>query len=454
MGVGAWLTGFVDTQLERRFVEIELIIALIGGLSAPLLFLSFAYVRYFHVCLYSTVFFIGALAGMELPLLMRILQDRFEFKDLVSKVLMFDYIGALFASILFPMVLVPRLGLVRTSLTFGLLNAAVGLWAAFVLAPEIKRGLTGLRIRAVLVIAFLMLCMIFSNKLTQLAEDGAYSDEILYARSTPYQRIVMTRGRAGFQLFLNGHLQFSSSDEYRYHESLVHPAMMLQEHPKNVLVMGGGDGLALREILKYPSIESVTLVDLDPDMTKLSEHFHPLADLNKHAFNDPRVTVINQDAMVWLESGSAQFDVAIVDFPDPNSYSVGKLYTTRFYRMLKKRLTPTASFSVQSTSPLFARSSYWCIVKTIEAAGFSVKPYQMTVPSFGVWGFTLARLQPFETADIAASRAPQALRFLNEKTLPSMFFFSEDMTPLAVEINRLDNQSLVRYYESEWRKWE
>ncbi|MEI6232173.1 MAG: polyamine aminopropyltransferase [Planctomycetota bacterium] len=454
MGVGAWLTGYVDTQLARRFVEIELAIALIGGLSAPMLFLSFAYLRYFQLCLYITVALIGALVGMELPLLMRILQDRFEFKDLVSKVMMFDYIGALFASILFPMVLVPKLGLVRTSLTFGLLNAVVGLWAASILAPDIKKGLTGLRIRGVLVIVFLLICLICSNKLTSLAEDGSYSDEILYARSTPYQRIVMTRGRAGFQLFLNGHLQFSSSDEYRYHESLVHPAMMLQERPKRVLVMGGGDGLALREILKYPSVETVTLVDLDPDMTGLSNHFPPLADLNKHAFNDPRVTVVNQDAMIWLESDIPPFDTAIIDFPDPNSYAVGKLYTTRFYRMLKKRLTPNASFAVQSTSPLFARSSYWCIVKTIEAAGYTVRPYQMTVPSFGVWGFTLARPIPFEPGDIAAARAPAGLRFLNEKTLPGMFMFSEDMAPLAVEINRLDNQSLVRYYESEWRKWE
>jgi spermidine synthase len=454
MGVGAWLTGYVDTQIARRFVEIELAIALIGGLSAPVLFLTFAYLRYFHLALYLTVFLIGALVGMELPLLMRILKDRFEFKDLVSKVLMFDYIGALFASILFPMVLVPRLGLVRTSLTFGILNAAVGLWAAFILAPEIKKGLLGLRVRGGLVIAFLLVCLICSNKLTSLAEDGSYSDEILYARSTPYQRIVMTRGRAGFQLFLNGHLQFSSSDEYRYHEALVHPAMMLQEHPKRVLIMGGGDGLALREILKYTSVERVTLVDLDPDMTHLSDHFPPLADLNKRAFADPRVTVINKDAMVWLETENAPYDVAIVDFPDPNSYAVGKLYTTRFYRMLKKRLTPTASFAVQSTSPLFARSSYWCIVKTIEAAGYAVKPYQMTVPSFGVWGFTLARPLPFEPTEIVASRAPAGLRFLNEKTLPGMFNFSEDMTPVAVEINRLDNQSLVRYYESEWRKWE
>src|SRR5262249_9808369 len=162
---------------------------------------------------------------------------------------------------------------------------------------------------------------------------------IIFARTTPYQRIVVTRGRAGFQLFLNGHLQFSSADEYRYHEALVHPAMMLAGSPRRVLVLGGGDGLALREILRYPSVEYVTLVDLDPEMTKLSEVFSPLAELNKHSFSDPRVHVINQDAMIWLEEENSPFDCAIVDFPDPNTFALGKLYTTRFYRLLKQRLT-------------------------------------------------------------------------------------------------------------------
>ncbi len=122
--------------------------------------------------------------------------------------------------------------------------------------------------------------------------------------------------------------------------------------------------------------------------------------------------------------------------------------------MLKKRLTPDASIAVQSTSPLFARSSYWCIMKTIEAAGLSVRPYQVTIPSFGVWGFALARLNPFDAVDLNAARAPAGLHFLNAAMLPGMFQFSEDMSPVVVEINRLDNQALVRYYESEWRKWE
>ncbi|HVF49193.1 MAG TPA: polyamine aminopropyltransferase [Pyrinomonadaceae bacterium] len=454
LGAGAWLSRFLDRELPRRFIDIELGVAIIGGLSAPLLFLSFARLSYFQLILYSFVFAIGTLVGLELPLLMRILKDQLDFKELVSRVLAFDYVGALIASLLFPMFLVPKLGLVRTSLLFGIFNAGVGLWGTWLMRPLIKGSVTGLRVRAVIVIVLLAAGIFKADALTSLAEDGMFADDIVYARTTHYQRIVITRGRAGFQLFLNGNLQFSSTDEYRYHEALVHPALMLASTggraPRRVLVLGGGDGLALREILKYPSVESVTLVDLDPDMTELSRRFPSLAALNRHAFEDPRVSVVNRDAMIWLEEPAEPFDAAIIDFPDPNSFALGKLYTTRFYRLLQARLKEDAAVAVQSTSPLFARASFWCIIKTMEASGYHVRPYQTAVPSFGIWGFALARRAPF---DIPA-RAPTNLRFLDDQTMSAMFTLSADLAPVPVEINRLDNQALVRYYESEWRRYE
>ncbi|MBA2645810.1 MAG: polyamine aminopropyltransferase [Pyrinomonadaceae bacterium] len=454
LGAGAWLSSFIETELARRFIDVELGVAILGGLSAPLLFLSFAHLSYFQVILYSLVFVIGTLVGLEIPLLMRLLKDHLDFKDLVSRVLAFDYVGALAASLLFPIFLVPRLGLVRTSLVFGILNASVGLWSTWLMRPLIKGSVSGLRARAVIVITILVIGVIKADTLTSLAEDEMFADDIVYARTTHYQRIVVTRGRAGFQLFLNGNLQFSSTDEYRYHEALVHPALTLapDSAPRRVLILGGGDGLAAREVLKYPSIESVTLVDLDEDMTKLSQRFSSLAELNNHAFDDPRVRVVNRDAMIWLEEPGESFDAVVIDFPDPNTFALGKLYTTRFYRLLKSRLTPDAAVSVQCTSPLFARASFWCIIRTMEAAGFFVRPYQTAVPSFGVWGFALARATPFEVP----SRAPQGmpLRFLDDAAMRAMFALSADLGPVPVEINRLDNQALVRYYEAEWRKYE
>jgi spermidine synthase len=449
LGAGAWLSRFIDRDLAARFVDVELGVALAGGLSAPLLFLGFARLQWFQLFLYLVVFVVGVLVGLELPILMRILKEHLDFKELVSRVLTFDYIGSLIAAVLFPMFLVPRMGLVRTSIVFGLLNAFVGLYGTFLLRP-LMTAVKGLRIRAAVVIAILLVAFVRANALTALAEDELFTDEIVYSTTTPYQRIVITRGRAGFQLFLNGNLQFSSADEYRYHEALVHPAMSSSAAPpRNVLILGGGDGLALREVLKYPSVERVTLVDLDAKMTSLWKTFRPLGELNHRSFADRRVRVINEDAMVWLATNREPFDVAIADFPDPNSFALGKLYTTRFYRLLREHLRSGGAIAVQCTSPLFARRSYWCIVRTIEAAGFHVRPYQTTVPSFGVWGYALAHREPFDEP----RHVSVPVQFLDDAILASLFVFPPDMAPLPVDINRLDNQILVRYYEDEWRRW-
>ena len=456
MGAGAWLSRFViDRLLARCFIEVELGVALLGGLSAPLLFLAFSRVEVFGVVLYGMVFAIGLLVGLELPLLMRILKEHLDFEDLVSRVLTFDYIGALFASLLFPMLLVPRLGLVRTSLLCGMLNAAVGLWGTSLLRPLLsQRGLGGLRGRACLVIGLLLVAFIKADRLTTLAEESVLGHAILHAETTPYQRLVLTKSVKGFQLYLNGHLQFNSVDEYRYHESLVHPALSPLKSPRRVLVMGGGDGLAVREILRYPSIESVTLVDLDPGMTSLADRFPPLDELSRSALKDPRVTIINEDAFVWIgRDADTRFDAVIIDFPDPGTFAIGKLYTTRFYRLLRERLQPEALVSIQCTSPLVAPQSYWCIVGTLEAVGFQVRPYHAAVPSFGEWGYVLASVGPIPNRLKLSPDLEGQLRFLTDDVLNSLFELPPDLKRVDAEINQLNSQALVRYYDQEWGAW-
>ncbi len=453
MGVGAWLSRFLEGQLAARFVEIELGVALIGGFSAPLLFFAFGGATYYQVVLYGVVFLVGVLVGLELPLLMRILRGRLEFRDLVSRVFSLDYLGGLLAAILFPILCVPNLGLVRTSLLFGLVNAAVGFASTYLLAPLLgKNRVRFLRIEAGLVIGLLFFAFLNADRLTTLAEADLYTDDIIYAKQTHYQRIIITENRAGFQLFLNGHLQFASADEYRYHEALVHPAMSLHGAAKNILVLGGGDGLAVREVLRHPGVEHITLVDLDKGMTDLARKFPPLKTLSRDSLGDPRVKIVNDDAMVWLAESptAAHYDVAIVDFPDPSTFSVGKLYTTRFYRLLGERMNKDGVVVVQSTSPLFARQSFWSVINTLKAAGWSALPYHVAVPSFGVWGYALARKQPFEPP----RRAPADLRFLDDQAMAAMFVLSRDLAEVPAPANRLDNQALVRLYESEWRRWE
>ncbi|MFY0564463.1 polyamine aminopropyltransferase [Archangium lansingense] len=448
MGIGSWLSRFIERGVPQRFVEIELGVALVGGLCAPLLFLTFALTDVFRVALYGTVLVIGTLVGLEIPLLLRILKDQLKFKDLVSQVLTFDYLGALAASITFPLLFVPKLGLVRTSLLFGLLNALVGLWSTWLLAPVLANPLR-LRVKAVALSLFLVVGLVLGDRLTNFSEEHLYADDVVHASSSPYQRIVLTRGRRGFSLYLNGNLQFSSLDEYRYHEALVHPALVRAGKVERVLVLGGGDGLAAREILKYPEVKNVTLVDLDPAMTGLATRYEELAELNAHALADPRMHVINTDAMEYLREKTETWDVIVVDFPDPNNFSLGKLYTTGFYKLLKRRLAPDGVAVIQSTSPLFARRSFWCIDTTLKAAGFWTQPYHALVPSFGEWGYVLVAHEPTPPR----RPLPEGLRFLSEGTHEGLFQFPMDMSPIPAEVNRLNNQVLVHYYEEEWRRW-
>jgi spermidine synthase len=449
LGVGSWLSLYVQRAIARKFVEIEIAVALVGGASAPLLFFAFTHLPgFFRPVLYGTVLLVGTLVGLEIPLILRLLKESVDFKDLVARVLTFDYLGALAASLLFPMLLVPRLGLVRTSLLFGLANAAVGLWSTWLFEPLLGRT-ADLRARAVVVLAILGAGFVGADRMTDLAEEGLYADTVVLARSTPYQRIVITRSSEHFQLFLNNNLQFSSADEYRYHEALVHPALQLRRDPRRVLILGGGDGLAAREVLRYPTVREVVLVDLDPGMTGLAVENPLLRALNQGALRDPRVQVVNEDAFTWIAQGTDLFDAAIVDFPDPHSFSLGKLYTSRFYAMLRRRLDPDATVAVQSTSPLVARKSFWCVARTMESVGFQVRPYHALVPSFGEWGFVLGALRPFDPP----TTVPAGLRYLDERTLASMFVLGPDMAKVETEVNRLDNQVLVRYYDDEWRRW-
>ena len=443
MGIGSYLSRYIHRGLVNRFVSIELMVGLVGGFSSSILFLGFAYTQSFRLLLYLMVILIGTLVGLEIPLLMRILKEKFQFHELVAHVLTFDYLGALGASLLFPIYLVPKLGLVRSAIAFGLVNAGVALWSTYLFEGARRQ-------RSACFLVIVMLCggMFASEWVQNQADNNLYADEVILARNTRYQRIVLTRWKDDIRLFLSSHLQFSSHDEYRYHEALVHPGLAAVPGARNVLVLGGGDGLAVREILKYPNVETVTLVDLDPEMTKLFREHPLLKTLNDGSLSNPRVKVINADAFVWLDQNSNMYDFITVDFPDPTNYSLGKLYTTAFYRLLSKHISRNGYIVVQSTSPLFARQSFWCVSETMKQSGLQVAPYHVYVPSFGEWGFTLAGLEQYKQP----AKLPQGLKFLSPAILAPMFQFPNDMTPVAVEPNKLNDQVLVRYYEHEWRE--
>ncbi|PVY57563.1 MULTISPECIES: polyamine aminopropyltransferase [unclassified Simplicispira] len=476
MGVGSWLSRYFERQLPAHFLRIELLVALIGGTLPAVLFLANAYAPgAFRFLLYGMVLVVGTLVGLEIPLVMRILKRNVALKDLVSQVLTFDYLGALAVSLAFPLLLVPHLGLIRTGLLFGLLNALVAVWALWLFRWELRRW--GAHVAAcAMVIGLLLAALAGAEHITTFAEDKFYQDRIVFTAASPYQRIVVTDGKLGHRLFLNGNLQFAERDEYRYHEALVHPAMAAHGAPKRVAVLGGGDGMAVREILKYPSVESVTLVELDPAMTRLFTDNATLARLNGHALRSPKVQVVNTDAFQWLQDGQSRaarppqgasapqggsepraagsvgahdtFDVIVVDFPDPTNFAIGKLYTNSFYALLDRRLAASGYAVVQTTSPLVARQSFWTVVQTIESVGLQTAPYHAHVPSFGEWGFVLASHRPWRLPEAL----PGGLQFLSASTLPLLFDFPLDMARVPAEVNRLSNQLLVHTYEREWGK--
>jgi spermidine synthase len=446
MGIGSALSRYVDRGLAYRFVWIELLLGVIGGFSSALLFLAFAYTQGFQLLMYALVIVIGILVGLEIPLLMRIIRGRYHFRDVVAHVLTFDYLGALGASLLFPILLVPYLGLVRSAMLFGIVNVAVALWSTFLFANQLPKART-LRALCVFILCGLAVGLVQAKRITIAAEDNIYADEIIFARDTRYQHIVLTRFKDDIRLFLNSHLQFSSRDEYRYHEALIHPGLSAIPTPRRVLVLGGGDGLAVREILKYPQLESITLVDLDPEMTRLFSSHPMLTALNKQSFSSPKVHIINADAFPWVDSNNESFDFIVIDFPDPTNYSLGKLYTTTFYKAAARHLSAQGLMVVQSTSPMFARDSYWCIAETVKQAGLKTYPYHVYVPSFGEWGFVIAGRREYQQPTFV----PPGLRFIDIKDLPALFQFPPDMAPLSMPANRLNDQLLVRLYDQDWK---
>ncbi|RVU05351.1 polyamine aminopropyltransferase [Novosphingobium umbonatum] len=448
MGVGSFLSRYVRGDEMGVFIRVEIMIAMLGGWSAAGLFLAFPMAADFRILLYALVLAIGVLVGLEIPLLIRILRGRFAFRNLVSNVLTYDYVGALIASLAFPLVLVPRLGMIRTGMVFGLANVAVAVALLWVLRRE-RRVVVDM-LAAVLVAGSLVAGLFLGERIQRAAEIAYYGEGVIYARSTPYQRLVLARRGGDLRLYLNGNLQFSSRDEYRYHEALVWPVLGRVAHPSRVLVLGGGDGLAAREILRDSRVAHVDLVDLDPEMTRMFRQIPQLSALNQGSLSNPRLKVTNADAFRWARSAKGQYDAILVDFPDPTDYALGKLYTVSFYREVARLLAPQGVMVVQSTSPMVAPRSYWTVAQTLEAAGLSTRGYHAYVPSFGEWGYTLAAHQP----PVMAANLPAGLRFLNATSEPLMFDFPPDMARRPVPVNRLDNQALVRSFSEEWAKYE
>ncbi|MCB1362115.1 MAG: polyamine aminopropyltransferase [Rhodobacter sp.] len=455
MGFGAWLSRLV-TDAVRGFVWAQIALGVVGGFMAPALYFAFAWSGAVELPLYGLLVLTGVLCGMEIPLIARVLKDigapEFRFENVLSV----DYVGALVASVAFPLLIVPHLGLMSASLCFGILNLMVAGFSLWLFRARLSRG-----VGIVWAVALLASCagLVQAERMVSVVEASLYEDDVLISQDSRYQHITLTRFRNRTRLYLDASIQFDSLDEYRYHETLVQPAMALAPRVDRVLILGGGDGMAAREVFRNPAVQAVTLVDLDAAVTDLFRSHPDLTLLNADALNDPRLTIVNRDAWQFVQEETHSYDVIVVDLPDPKSIALSMLYTQEFYAQLVERLSATGVMVVQAGSPLFARQGYWSVVHTLAAtrspaalgATLSVTPYHVYVPSFGDWGFALVTPRP--RADRALGALPGGLRYLTQATWDAAQVFGPDESEVEAEINRLQSHALLGYYNAGWDAW-
>jgi len=449
LGAGALLVKPLLTRAAITFIAIEALLGIIGGLSAAALYVMFSFIGGSLLVLAVGTALIGGLVGAELPLLMTLLQQRrTAAKDIatdtgrtLANLTAADYLGALIGGLVWPFVLLPHLGMIRGAAATGIIN----LVAAAIVAIFLLRQLVSVRqlITALCALAaalgLLATLLVRAQDIETTSRQRLYADPIIAYRHSAYQEIVVTRRGNDMRLYLDGGLQFSTRDEYRYTESLVYPA--LGGRARSVLVLGGGDGLAARELLRQPGIEKIVQVELDPAVVDLART--TMRGANGGSLENPRVNVIADDAMTWLRGPhSGLFDAVIVDLPDPDTPVLGRLYSTEFYALASRALAPGGLMVVQSGSPYSTPIAFWRTVSTIKAAGYAVTPYHVYVPTFGDWGFALARHGGEAPRPTMPPNAPP-LRFLSPSVLDAATVFADDVRPRTLEPSTLEHPRVV-----------
>ena len=445
MGVGSYLSKLLNDDHIQNFISVEIAISLVGGVCSILLFMAFPMVRaLYDVTMYSLILIIGTLVGMEIPILTAILTQKHSARDSIANVMSLDYLGALIGSVAFPLFLLPQLGLVRSSFAIGLINILTALTNIYFFRQYLKNSKL-LTIISLSILAMLIGFTIYGTVLTSYAEKHLYFDQVIYEKQTLYQKIVVTKSETNNdqRLFIDGHIQFSSRDEYRYHESLVHPLLSIPGKRENILILGGGDGLAVREILKYDDVKRIDLVDIDPEMTYLGQHLYQLAKLNQNSLNNKRVHIYNQDAFTFINQAGILYDRVIIDMPDPHNEAINKLYSKEFYKMITRRMSTDGYVVSQSSSPFFTHQTFWCIAATLDHVFEQTLSYHVNVPSFGAWGFNLAREN---TAFPETFIFDIDTKFIDSATMQAATVFAKDTQRIESPVNTIMEPKLYQLY--------
>ncbi len=451
MGLGSRLSKNFENDLLGKFITTEFTLSIIASNVTIIVYAVFALFGHTLIIIYTLSIVVGLLIGMEIPLVIRLNEQFQSLRFNISSAMENDYYGSLAGGVFFAFVGLPILGLQYTPLVLGAVNFLVAIVFIAVIWRELrltqKRYFSGF---AGIVLVILLLTGVFSDDVVRWGDRVRYKDEIVYSEQSRYQKIVLTKSDRFHWLYINGHQQLSTMDEELYHEPLVHPAMLLHSSPRDILILGGGDGAAAREVLKYDPT-SVTLVDLDPMMTDLGRDHPVLKEINHDAFADSRVDVINEDAFTYIEKSGLQFDVIIADFPDPRTVDLGRLYSREFYWLCQKVLCENGILITQATSPYYAQAAFECIDLTMKAAGFNTLKLHNQVLTLGEWGWILGtkELGRDLKKDLIKKDINVETEWLTNDALVRISHFGNEVFPerhKSIEVNRIHNPVLYKYY--------
>lgn len=309
---------------------------------------------------------------------------------------------------------------------------------------------------AITIILVQILGSVFSEKIILYGEQIKYKDKIVIQDESIYQKIIVTKWKNDYWLYLNDNLQFSTFDEPMYHEVLVHPIMVLLQYPRKILILGGGDGCAVRELLKYQTIENITLVDIDEKLTDLFINNKHLSNINQNALIHPKVKIVNQDGFAFINKTQNFYDLIVVDLPDPRSVELSRLYSKEFYELCYLKLTPKGGIITQAGSPYYTPNAFKCIDKTIQSAKYSTLPLHNQILSMGEWGWIAgtkeqlslpkmkAILQQFDTTKVTT-------KWLTKEAMLLITNFGKDFYTKnkidSIQVNQINNPVLYHYYK-------
>ncbi len=457
MGLGSRVTKYFKGNVFKLFVIAEFLLSLLVAFSAVSTYYFATFIEYISIYIYTMAIVTGMLIGMELPLAMR-LNKEFQSLELnVANILEKDYYGSLVGGLFFVFVGLPYLGLTYTPFVLGFINLSVAILLLIFFRKKLNKKERGLfYVSSGFIVLILFLGISFSDAIILHGEQSKYKDKIVYQDQSIYQKIVITKWKNDYWLYLNENLQFSTFDEAMYHEVIVHPAMTLLQKPKEILILGGGDGCAIREILKYSSVEKITLVDLDKKLTDLFTNNPKFSKINKNALSNPKVSVVNEDGFTFITRDINFYDLILVDLPDPRNIELSRLYSKEFYDMCYNKLRLNGGIITQAGSPYYTPYAFNCIEKTLKASSFSTLPMHNQILSMGEWGWVfgakksmskeamMSALNKFNTEEIST-------KWFNVEATHLITSFGKDFYGKnefdALEVNQISNPVLYKYYE-------